>query len=637
MSFRIAHATRALGVFLILSIITLCAVSWFALEQVRIGSRAYDRIADTKDLTADILPPPLYLVEAHLAVMEIESNPAALNEYRPKLDRMRKDFDERMAFWRTRSIDPKVADILFNRADQASKAFWAAVDSQIIPAAQANDPAALAAAGAAVDQAYDAQRSAVTDMVPLLADDVKAAEARAAKAIQFNRLLMLGAGLLIGVASMLALRALRGRVVSPIEAMTRYMTKLAAGDYEQAPPYADRDDEVGDMAKSVVVFREGVLERRALRQSQDEAEKAAHEAEIRILAERAALDEQRAQVVAALADGLASVAKGELTCRLNNAFPAEYEGLRTDFNAAVAALDEVVSNIGGATSGVRTGSTEIAHAADDLSRRTEQQAASLEETAAALEELTATVKGTASGAKEARQFVAEARAGAERSGAVVEQAVTAMSLIAESSGQIGQIIGVIDEIAFQTNLLALNAGVEAARAGEAGRGFAVVAAEVRALAQRSAEAAKEIKGLIAASGSHVKSGVDLVSQTGQALGTIVAQVARIDELMGSISSSSQEQSTGLAEVNIAVNQMDQMTQQNAAMVEETTAAAHAMSANAVELADQIARFHTSGSAPAAHAAARDPARAAPPPRSTSRSHGALALAAAPQAQGWEEF
>jgi methyl-accepting chemotaxis protein len=636
MSFRIAHATRALGVFLILSIVALCAVSWFALEQVRIGSRAYIRIADTKDLTADILPPPLYLVEAHLAVMEIEDNPARLSEYRPKLDRMRKDFDDRMAYWRSRSVDPKVADILFNRSDKASKAFWTAVDTQIIPAAQANDEVALAAAGAAVDAAYDAQRDAVEDMVPLLADDVKAAESRADKAIKFNRMLMLGAGLLIGVASMLALRALRGRVVAPIEAMTRYMAKLAAGDYEQEPPYAARDDEVGDMAKSVAVFREGVLERRALRQSQDEAEKAAHEAEIRSLAERAALDEQRAQVVAALAAGLASVAKGELTCRLHNAFPTEYEGLRHDFNAAVAALDDVLAHIGGATSGVRTGSTEIAHAADDLSRRTEQQAASLEQTAAALEQLTATVKGTAAGAKEARQFVAEARAGAERSGEVVEQAVTAMSRIAESSGQIGQIIGVIDEIAFQTNLLALNAGVEAARAGEAGRGFAVVAAEVRALAQRSAEAAKEIKGLIAASGGHVQSGVDLVSQTGQALGAIVAQVARIDELMGSISSSSQEQSTGLAEVNVAVNQMDQMTQQNAAMVEETTAAAHAMSANAVELAEQIARFRTSGAAPVQTASPA--ARSAPPPaRSAPASHGALALAASPQVDSWEEF
>ncbi|MCI3134544.1 HAMP domain-containing protein, partial [Phenylobacterium aquaticum] len=272
MSFRIAHATRALGVFLILSIIALCAVSWFALEQVRIGSRAYTQIADTKDLTADILPPPLYLVESHLAVQEIEGNPAVLTEYRPKLDRMRKDFDERMAYWRTRQVDPKVASILFDRSDKAAKAFWTAVDTQLIPAAQANDPVAMAAAGAAVDAAYEAQHSAVEDMVPLLADDVKAAEARAAKAIQFNRLLMLGAGLLIGVASMLALRALRGRVVTPIEAMTRYMVKLAAGDYAQEPPYAARDDEVGDMAKSVAVFREGVLERRALRQSQDEAE-----------------------------------------------------------------------------------------------------------------------------------------------------------------------------------------------------------------------------------------------------------------------------------------------------------------------------------------------------------------------------
>ena len=594
MAFRIAHATRALGVFFILSLLVLCAVSWMAFEQVRIGSRAYARIADAKDLTADILPPPLYLVEAHLAIQEIESDVSALPRYRAKLKRLHQDYDTRLAYWKAHAPPSDIATDLFGDLDRGGQTFWRIAETQLLPAAEAGDMAGMTTAGAALDQAYDMHRDAVDRLVPKLADDVAGAEARAKTAIRFSRILTLGVGVLLGVGAMLALRLLSNRVVRPIEAITGYMMRLASGDYEREPPFVDRSDEIGEMAQSVAVFREGVLERRALRVAQEEREKLAHEAELRTLEERAAQDQQRAEVVAAVADGLSRVARGEMTCRLDQRFPAEYETLRGDFNAAVAALDGVLATIAQATSSVRTGSTEIAVAADDLSRRTEQQAASLEQTAAALEQITATVKGAAAGASEARSFVAEARKGAAHSTQVVEEAVAAMSRIAESSGQISRIIGVIDEIAFQTNLLALNAGVEAARAGEAGKGFAVVASEVRALAQRSAEAAKEIKGLITASTTHVETGVDLVSRTGETLSVIVEQVAHIDELIERISHGAREQATGLTEVNVAINQMDQMTQQNAAMVEETTAAAHTMRGSASQLAEEIARFTVSG-------------------------------------------
>src|SRR5690606_31894959 len=235
-------------------------------------------------------------------------------------------------------------------------------------------------------------------------------------------------------------------------------------------------------------------------------------------------------------------------------------------------------------------------------------AASLEETAAALDEITATVNRTADGARQASRVVQTARNEAEASGAVVSDAVAAMTAIEQSSNQIGAIIGVIDEIAFQTNLLALNAGVEAARAGDAGRGFAVVASEVRALAQRSADAAKEIKTLITASGRQVEQGVALVGQTGQALGRIVAEVAEIDGLMSEISASAQEQATGLQQVNTAVNQMDQVTQQNAAMVEESTAASHSLAQEADVLAASVARFKVAQAAPVRAAAPKPVAR-----------------------------
>ncbi|ADG08662.1 PAS domain S-box protein [Caulobacter segnis] len=295
------------------------------------------------------------------------------------------------------------------------------------------------------------------------------------------------------------------------------------------------------------------------------------------------------QVVSILAEKLGRLAEGDLTAEID-AFPNQYERIKGDFNRSVESLREALSAIAGATANLEAGSGEIASASSDLSRRTEQQAASLEETAAALDEITATVKRSAEGAQQASAAAAAANAHADRSGDVVAQAVAAMGEIENSSGQITRIIGVIDEIAFQTNLLALNAGVEAARAGEAGRGFAVVAQEVRALAQRSAEAAKEIKVLIASSTNQVERGVRLVGDTGEALAGIVAKVSEIDRLIREIAVSSQEQSTGLHQVNAAVNQMDQVTQQNAAMVEEATAAAANMSVETRALAQLVGRF-----------------------------------------------
>jgi methyl-accepting chemotaxis protein len=253
------------------------------------------------------------------------------------------------------------------------------------------------------------------------------------------------------------------------------------------------------------------------------------------------------------------------------------------------------------------------------------------------------VKTTAAGARRASETVALAKSEAVRSGEVVAQAVQAMGDIKTSSQEISQIIGVIDEIAFQTNLLALNAGVEAARAGDAGRGFAVVAQEVRALAQRSAQAAKEIKSLISASSQQVGQGVELVGETGRALDKIVAQVADIDALISEIAASAQEQATGLAEVNTAVNQMDQVVQQNAAMVEQSTAATHALKSETAELNRLISRFRTGAgqgsSRPALQPATSDstprpsPARAAT--RRIAETFGANALK--PAEDGWEEF
>ncbi|MDY8107784.1 PAS domain-containing methyl-accepting chemotaxis protein [Fulvimarina sp. 2208YS6-2-32] len=299
----------------------------------------------------------------------------------------------------------------------------------------------------------------------------------------------------------------------------------------------------------------------------------------------------RVRAINAISAGLSQLSQNDLTCRLNDIFSPVFEPLREDFNASIEQIAATLTQIVESADAIGRGTAEISAATDDLSRRTETQAASLEETAAALDQITVTVKKTASDATKAHDAVSIARTDAIRSGEVVGSAIKAMDSIETSSRQIGQIIGVIDEIAFQTNLLALNAGVEAARAGDAGRGFAVVASEVRSLAQRSAEAAKEIKTLILASGEQVGLGVKLVKQTGGALERIVEQVNEINGLVSTMSRSVQEQANGLGEVNVAVNQMDEVTQQNAAMVEQTAAASRSLADETVRLNETVGLFH----------------------------------------------
>jgi methyl-accepting chemotaxis protein len=363
---------------------------------------------------------------------------------------------------------------------------------------------------------------------------------------------------------------------------------------------------------------------------------AAEEARLKGAAEAQA--KERALVANSIGAGVAKLAEKELTYRLTSDMPDAYRQLQRDFNAAMEQLESALQRVGEASSAIHSGSEEIRASADDMSKRTEQQAASLEQTAAALDEITTTVKKTASGAGDARQLVGDAKVDAEQSGEIVTRAVTAMHGIEKSSGQISQIIGVIDEIAFQTNLLALNAGVEAARAGEAGRGFAVVASEVRALAQRSADAAKEIKALIMTSRTQVEEGVDLVGQAGKALERIVTKVAEISGIVVNIANSTHEQSTALEEVNTAINQMDQTTQQNAAMVEQATAATHALAQQAEGLAQLITQFKIEGQGHAAAPAESRPERAkklAPALKVVGK--GGAARKPVAEGRDWESF
>ncbi|MGV2170891.1 methyl-accepting chemotaxis protein [Agrobacterium vitis] len=422
--------------------------------------------------------------------------------------------------------------------------------------------------------------------------------------------------IVLGVA-VSTLIARRG-IVNPIRLLTDNMNRIAKGALGDAIPGTERGDEIGEMARALEIFRANRLQMQEMEaqeaalnsQSKDlqssissiVASAAAGNFSQRITKSYEDADLQRFassvnELVANVDLGvtevrrvIAALSSSDLTQDMRGNFQGAFAELQSNVNHAMATLREAMQSIRGASGTITDNSGELSSAANQLARRTEQQAAALEETAAALEEITTTVRTSTERAHEANQMVEQTRNSAGKSGEIVRSAIDAMGRIEQSSQKISQIISVIDEIAFQTNLLALNAGVEAARAGEAGRGFAVVAQEVRELAQRSANAAREIKALINTSADEVKGGVSLVLSTGEALNEIVGLVDHVNGHVASIARAAQEQSAALAEINTSVNHMDQMTQQNAAMVEETTAASQVLASESRQLLVQIEQF-----------------------------------------------
>ncbi len=421
------------------------------------------------------------------------------------------------------------------------------------------------------------------------------ADARAARSIRDSRLvdnLMIGFALATLVAVCVVSWWLLRTIRRSVEDISQATERLAAGEHDLDLERLARGDELGAIVRSLGVFREN--QRRIERLRSEQAALEAREAEAREEQERtrAASHAQQQAVVQTLATALSALSAGDLGTGIETPFPAGYEKLREDFNSTVSKLDETIQAIVSSIQTMRGGSAEISEASQNLSRRTEKQAASVEETAGAIDEITATVRRSAQAAQQAAQAVTGAKSRADASGTVARQAITAMEEISRFSGQIGQIVDIIDEIAFQTNLLALNAGIEAARAGDAGRGFAVVASEVRALAVRSAESAKQIADLIRASTKSVDGGVDLVNDMSNSLTEIMDRIGDVSTLVTEISHAAQDQANGLAAVNSAVGNIDTMTQQNAAVAEETAAGSRNLADEADRLAALINYFRT---------------------------------------------
>ena len=498
----------------------------------------------------------------------------------------------RIASWQFLATeDPKGVDT-FNTAAQKAWQQMAGLEQMDLPvevgalvapvqAALTNYSAAFEKTSAGLFKAEDLYAKEVAPLASAISDtvnavtaaqkqDLEADETRTGATIsgtvKVQEIVATLTVLLGGLAAFLIARGISG----PLVKMNGAMKALASGNLEATIPAQDKRDEIGEMAKAVLVFQQAAVENARLEReaaehrAQAEGERARNEH-----AQREAIDQERAVVASSIGSALSKLAAKDLTYRMPTDIPDAYRRLQVDFNAAIAQLEEAMRSVTGSALAIHSGTQEISTASDDLSRRTEQQAASLEETAAALDEITATVRKSAEGAGHAREVAAAADGDAKKSAQVVRQAVEAMGAIAKSSQQISQIIGVIDEIAFQTNLLALNAGVEAARAGEAGRGFAVVASEVRALAQRSARSRQ----------GNQRSDLDLVDagRPRRRAGGGNRQVARANHVASDRDQRGRRARSPRGrrsrrpdsqQVNTAINQMDQVTQQNATMVEE---------------------------------------------------------------------
>jgi methyl-accepting chemotaxis protein len=508
----------------------------------------------------------------------------------------------------------------------------------------------------------------LNDLIPVLATELNAinvqfskemASSMASLSASADRSLMLvyvSSAVGIVLSLLLALWISMAKIARPLNELGQRMGTLANGDLSVQIEGQGRGDEVGAMAKAVQVFKDNAV---ALKESEVQAEaqrRAAEEERARNEATRAEAARQVQRVVTGLGSGLERLAKGDLTYRITDEFVDEYKKVQEDFNAAIEQLQDTIKNIALSSNEVSNAASEISASTTNLSQRTEEQAASLEQTSASMEEMSATVKKNAENAQQANQFANETAAVADRGGAVVAEAVNAMSRIEESSRKISDIISVIDEIARQTNLLALNAAVEAARAGEAGRGFAVVASEVRSLAQRSSQAAKDIKDLITSSSGQVQEGVELVNKAGASLNEIVESIKKVAQIVADIAVASNQQATGIDQINTALNQMDEVTQQNSALVEENAATAKTLEHQSGAMSSSVGTFKLKGmesggfAAPSQVAASKrapseaarekaPPAKRPPAPVRRSapapRTQGALALA--DKAEDWKEF
>lgn len=579
-------------------------------NMISVGGPIVASNQQASDLVADILPPPVYILESYLEARLAMAERGNIAAHVDRLEALQRDYEARQEHWRGSTL-PDHLKAQLKKVDAPADQFFAEIEKAFVPSLQQGDEAAVNASVSRLATAYADHRREIDRLVEMTA--AYQTETREAgegyEAFAFWSMML--AGLVLAAVLAAANILLSRYAISPLKAVADAMRRMAQGDLDARADVSKPVDEIGEMISSIEVFRGSAKARLEAEQTQ-------------------------AFVVRELTDGLDALSNKNLTYRIEAEFPGDYDALRVSFNQTTHELCNVLAQTSASAGNVLTGAAEIRTASNDLALRTEQQAASLEESAAAMREVTTMVQSTAQNAASVDQEISEAYEKALDGGKVVHRATDAMSAIQKSASEITSIIDVIDGIAFQTNLLALNAGVEAARAGEAGKGFAVVATEVRALAQRSADAARDIKQLISASNASVDEGVSLVDQTGAVLLQIGERVASINAQIAEMAASAQSQSVRLQQVNHAVGDMDKMTQQNAAMVEQSNAAARSLADEANDLAGLVQAFET-GAPPQGKAAVRNHWVAAKPMFKAPAVRGNLALRADDLEDDWAEF
>lgn len=611
----IQKLSRIGGLGLIGTILLAAVIAAWGINEIRFGGDMHRKDQQLNEFNADILPPPQYLVESYLEAELLFTNRASTQDHLARLEKLEAEWRERRDYWAKSDIDPLLQSGIAATAEKDGARFWQEINTTLKPAIRNNDREAAEASLDRIGQFYRSHRADINVLVDQ-AGQLQTELAKDSASTVWMTIIMLAIAALSIIAAVIAsFMLLTRKVLEPVSQTADTMKQMAAGNLEIGRTHDHRGDEIGEMTRAIEVFRE------ASRAQRDNAHK-----------------QQR--VVEHLSTALEQLADGDLTVKIDQSMDAEYEALREAFNNSVDRLADMLDQVRGSANSVNTGANEIRAASDDLAQRNEQQAASLEETAAAMSQVTDLVKRSAKNAAEAQLSMTETHQQATDGGDVVKKAVSAMASIEKSAREITQIIDVIDGIAFQTNLLALNAGVEAARAGDAGKGFAVVANEVRALAQRSADAARDIKELINASTQQVDDGVELVAETGTLLESIVSRVGDVSEQVRDIAETAATQAESLGQVNASVSDMDRMTQQNAAMVEQSTAAARSLADEAGELGRLVEQFRiANGSAAQARSAApiRLPVLKAAGQRSAPRTAGNLALKESVDDQDWSEF